>query len=139
MRLTKVLERQTGYIIFIRSSRVSFYVVQCAIFTKLFFILIQYYHISRLFSGREMPKQNSRLFAIVGTLHITTSRLIPSSLNQPVGRTVTRSSLERKFKSRAGQIETSVANGSPPLRHFCCVALAHDAGMERLNSLHAST
>ena len=33
----------------------------------------------------------------------------------------------QKFKSRAGQIEHSVANGSPPLRHFferSCVAPA---------------
>ena len=50
------------------------------------------------------------------------NRLFLSSIlysYRPVGRTVTRSSLVRerglRFKSRAGQIGHSVANGSPPL------------------------
>ena len=44
MRLIEVLERQAGYLIFIRSNCVSFYKVQCAIFAKLFSILILYWH-----------------------------------------------------------------------------------------------
>ena len=42
-----------------------------------------------------------------------------------------------KFKSRAGQIESSEANGLPPLRHFferSCVAWAQGP----TNSSHAS-
>ena len=48
-----------------------------------------------------------------------------------------------RFKSRAGQIEHSVANGSPPLRHFfkkssVGVLPGHnDAEMGPANSLHA--
>ena len=42
MRLIELLERQTGYLIFICSNRVSFYMVQCAIFAKLFFNLVEY-------------------------------------------------------------------------------------------------
>ena len=48
-----------------------------------------------------------------------------------------------RFKSRAGQIEHSVANGSPPLRHFfqkSCVGVLpghNDAEMGPANSLHA--
>ena len=41
--------------------------------------------------------------------------------NRPVGRKVTRLSSGTgglRFKSLAGQIEQSVANGSTPLRHF---------------------
>ena len=37
MRLIEVLERQTGYLIFIRSNHVSFYKVQCAIFCQTVF------------------------------------------------------------------------------------------------------
>ena len=69
------------------------------------------------------------------------------TLYRPVGRVVTRSSLEREvgglwFKSRAGQIEHCVANGSPPLQHFLersCVAYrSNDVEMSPANSLHAS-
>ena len=45
-----------------------------------------------------------------------------------------------RFKSRTGQIGHSVANGSPPLRHFfewSCVAGRNDAEMGPANSLHA--
>ena len=44
-----------------------------------------------------------------------------------------------RFKSQAGQVERSVANGSPPLRHFferSCVALRNDVEMDPANSLH---
>ena len=75
MRLTKVLERQTGYLIFIRSNRVSFYKVQCAIFSKQFSILIL--HLLAFFptfsrSGNAFTKfpTFSRLFPIVGTLRV---------------------------------------------------------------------
>ena len=44
MRLIEVLKRRTRYLIFIRSNRVSFYKVQCAIFAKQFSILILYKH-----------------------------------------------------------------------------------------------
>ena len=48
-----------------------------------------------------------------------------------------------RFKSRAGQIGHSVANGSPPLRHFferSCVAHRRiDAEMGPANSLHTSS
>ena len=82
MRLIKVLERQTGYLIFIRSNHVSFYKVQCAIFAKQFSILILHYHalfptFSR--SGNAFTKfpTFSRLFPIVGTL----SKTLPSNIN----------------------------------------------------------
>ena len=73
MRLIKVLERQTGYLIFIRSNHVSFYKVQCAIFAKQFSILILHYHaLFQTFSrsGNAFTKfpTFSRLFPIVGTL-----------------------------------------------------------------------
>ena len=45
------------------------------------------------------------------------------------------------FRSRAGQIEHSVANGSQPLRHFferSCVVGRDDAEMDPANSLHTS-
>ena len=48
----------------------------------------------------------------------------------------------RRFKSRAGQFEHSVANGSPPLQHFfeksCVARRRNDAEMDPANSLHAS-
>ena len=46
-----------------------------------------------------------------------------------------------RFKSRTGQIGYSVANGSPPLRHFferSCVARGNDAEMGPANLLHAA-
>ena len=47
-----------------------------------------------------------------------------------------------RFKSWAGQIGHSVANGSPPLQHFferSCVARTHnDVEMGPANSLHVS-
>ena len=46
MRLTKVLERQTGYLVFIRFNRVSFYMVQSAVFVKLFSVLIHLFNAS---------------------------------------------------------------------------------------------
>ena len=42
-----------------------------------------------------------------------------------------------RFKSRAGRIEHSTANGSPPLRHFFESVLPNDAEMGPVNSLHA--
>ena len=46
-----------------------------------------------------------------------------------------------RFKSRPGQIEHSVANGLPPLRHFfersCVARKRNDAKMGRGNWLHA--
>ena len=69
MRLIEVLERQTGYLIFIRSNCVSFYTVQCAIFAKQFsFLFNTSMHFYRLFLGWEMPLQNSQLFPIVETM-----------------------------------------------------------------------
>ena len=65
MRLIEVLEKQTGYLIFIRSNRVGFNKVQWASFAKLFSILIRL--LARtfpdFFSGREKPLQNSQLFS----------------------------------------------------------------------------
>ena len=47
-----------------------------------------------------------------------------------------------RFKSRAGHIGRSVANGSPPPRHFfiwsCVTRRRNDAQMGPANSLHAS-
>ena len=73
MSLVEVLERKTGYLISIRSNCISFYMVKCAIFAKRFPYLYNTIHFSRLFPGREMPLQNSRLFPIVGTLTTTYS------------------------------------------------------------------
>ena len=45
-----------------------------------------------------------------------------------------------QIKSRAGEIRYSVANGSPPLRHFIkrsCVARFNDTELGPANSLHA--
>ena len=47
-----------------------------------------------------------------------------------------------RFKSRAGQIEHSVANGSPPQRHFfeksCVVRRRNDTKLGLANSLHVT-
>ena len=61
MRLIEVLERQMGYLIFLRSNRVSFYSALSLpnSFPSLFYTST---HFSRLFPGQEMPLQNSRLF-----------------------------------------------------------------------------
>ena len=53
MHLIEVLERQMRYLIFIRSNRVSFYKVQCAIFAKQFSILILYKHMIFLTFSRS--------------------------------------------------------------------------------------
>ena len=46
-----------------------------------------------------------------------------------------------RFKSRVGQIGSSVVNGFPPLRHFfdrgCVACMRNDAEMGPGNSLHA--
>ena len=65
MRLTKVLERQTGYLIFIRSNRGGVFSTKySALFLPNSFPSLFYTstHFSRLFPGREMPLQNSQLF-----------------------------------------------------------------------------
>ena len=47
-----------------------------------------------------------------------------------------------RFKSRAGQIGQSVANGSPPLRNFsgrsCAAHRRNETKMDPTNMLHAS-
>ena len=56
MLLKEVSERQTEYLIFICSNRISFYMAQCAIFAKLFSYLFNTsMHFSTPFPDREMP------------------------------------------------------------------------------------
>ena len=61
-RVNAALERQTGYLIFIRTNRVNFFKVQCATlpnsFPSLFYTST---HFSQLFPSQEMPLQNSGL------------------------------------------------------------------------------
>ena len=69
--------------------------------------------------------------------------LFSRSIDRLVGQAVTYSSLKfgLRFKSGAGQIRHSVANGSPPLQHFFEIAVLsgrNDAKMGPANSLHAS-
>ena len=59
--------------------------------------------------------------------------------NWPVGRAVTRSSLDREVRgSNLGPIGQSVANGLPPLRKQVVLPGRNDAEMGPANSLHAS-
>ena len=63
---------------------------------------------------------------------------VPASWSS--GNAFVSGAVGQRFKSRAGQIGPSVANGSPPQRHFFerrCVLECNDAEMGPANSLHA--
>ena len=63
MRLIEELERQTGYLIFIRSNHVSFYMCTSLFLLNCFpYFFNTTTHFSQLFLNWEMPSQNSRLF-----------------------------------------------------------------------------